>query len=276
MNKDKYYSIGEVSKITKLSKKTLRYYDEIGLMPPDKVENNQYRFYNMSTLLCVPVIKYYKQMGFKLDEMRSLIEGSTYSNLIKVFDNKLQELKAEEKALFVKYNSVKEWHDLILEAGNVIEHGILDVSLKYLNLGEYTYMNQAFDYNYNKSIVNIEFTNFIEENNNAVLGPVMMYFPSYIDKIKGKSKGVKIFQRTVESQGINNTLSLGGNTVISCYHVGAHENINDTYKKMLEWIDKKGYSCYEYSIERYVTDYWTTKNKDKFVTEIILELQNEI
>ena len=45
---------------------------------------------------------------------------------------------------------------------------------------------------------------------------------------------------------------------------------------MLEWIDKKGYSCYEYSIERYVTDYWTTKNKDKFVTEIILELQNEI
>ena len=270
MNKDKYYSIGEVSKITKLSKKTLRYYDEIGLMPPDKVENNQYRFYNMSTLLCVPVIKYYKQMGFKLDEMRSLIEGSTYSNLVKAFDNKLEELKAEEKALFVKYNSVKEWHDLILEAGNVIEHGILDVSLKYLNLGEYTYMN------YNKSIVNIEFTNFIEENNNAVLGPVMMYFPSYIDKIKGKSKGVKIFQRTVERQGVNNTLTLGGNTVISCYHVGAHENINDTYKKMLEWIDKKGYSCYEYSIERYVTDYWTTKNKDKFVTEIILELQNEI
>ena len=104
----------------------------------------------------------------------------------------------------------------------------------------------------------------------------MMYFPSYIDKIKGKSKGVKIFQRTVERQGVNNTLTLGGNTVISCYHVGAHENINDTYKKMLEWIDKKGYSCYEYSIERYVTDYWTTKNKDKFVTEIILELQNEI
>lgn len=104
----------------------------------------------------------------------------------------------------------------------------------------------------------------------------MMYFPSYIYKIKGECRGVKVFQRTVESQGADNTLALGGNTVISCYHVGPHENINDTYKKMLEWVEEKGYSCYYISIERYVTDYWTTKNKDKFVTEIILELKNEI
>lgn len=67
----------------------------------------------------------------------------------------------------------------------------------------------------------------------------MMYFTSYIDKIKGECRGVKVFQRTVESQGADNTLALGGNTVISCYHVGPHENINDTYKKCLNGSRKK-------------------------------------
>ena len=97
MKQQKYYSIGQVSKIANLSTKALRYYDKIGLISPDKVEDNQYRFYSMPTLLSVPVIKYYKQMGFKLEEMRSLIEGSTYNILEKVFNDKIDELKKQER-----------------------------------------------------------------------------------------------------------------------------------------------------------------------------------
>ena len=275
MKQQKYYSIGQVSKIANLSTKALRYYDKIGLISPDKVEDNQYRFYSMPTLLSVPVIKYYKQMGFKLEEMRSLIEGSTYNILEKVFNDKIDELKKQERELFIKYKSVKDWHDLIVEARSVIENEIDEISVKFQNTEQFTFMNQDFDYNYISSIVNIEFTNFIEQKNNAVIGPVMIYFPSYKDKIKGNAKSVKIVQKTIENQGKEHTINLGGNMIISCYHIGSHESINSSYEKMINWAKDRGYKCGEYSIERYVTDYWTTKNTEKFVTEIIMEVKNK-
>ncbi|MGL5439498.1 MAG: MerR family transcriptional regulator [Filifactoraceae bacterium] len=273
MKQEDYYSIGQVSKIANLSTKALRYYDKIGLISPDKVEDNQYRFYSMPTLLSVPVIKYYKQMGFKLDEMKSLVEGSTYSTLEKVFRYKIKELKAEERELFIKYKSVKDWYELILEARSVIENGIEEVSVKFQNQEEFTFMNQEFNNNYISSIVNIEFTNFIEKKNNAVTGPVMIYFPSYKDRIEGRAKSIKMVQKTIENHGEKNTIKLGGNLVVSCYHIGSHESINKAYEKITKWVKEKGYRLGDYSIERYVTDYWTTKNTDNFVTEIIIEVK---
>ena len=72
--KDKeYYTIGEVGKICNISAKALRYYDKIGVISPDYIcEENGYRYYSRKTLLTVPVMKYYKQMGFKLEEMQEL------------------------------------------------------------------------------------------------------------------------------------------------------------------------------------------------------------
>ena len=79
MQKEKLYSIGEVSKICNISKKALRFYDQIGIISPDVIcKENGYRYYNRETLLTVPIVKYYKQMGFKLEEMQDLVEGNTY------------------------------------------------------------------------------------------------------------------------------------------------------------------------------------------------------
>lgn len=44
-------------------------YDKINIISPDYIcEENKYRYYNRETLLLVPVIKYFKQMGFKLEK----------------------------------------------------------------------------------------------------------------------------------------------------------------------------------------------------------------
>ena len=73
---EKLYSIGEVSKICNISRKALRFYDKINIISPDYIsEENKYRYYNRETLLLVPVIKYYKQMGFKLEEMKEVLES---------------------------------------------------------------------------------------------------------------------------------------------------------------------------------------------------------
>lgn len=271
--KEYYYSIGEVSRICNVSKKTLRFYDKIGLISPDKVsDDNNYRYYTRKTLLSVPIIKYYKQMGFKLEEMRELLEGTTYSVFEKQFRRKIDELKELEKQVFQSYTSVKDWYDLILEAELVIDNKVTEVSVKYMENGEYCFLEQDFEFNYMESVINIDFTNFIESINNAITGPVMINFPSLKERMEGSTKKVRMVQRAICPLEDQNTIRLGGHMVASCYHIGSHDNLGETYEKIIRWAECHGYQCGEESLERYVTDYWTTKNPDQFVTEIMIKV----
>lgn len=276
MRDDELYCIGQVEKICNLSKKALRYYDKKGILSPDKVSaENGYRYYSKRTLLSVPMIKYYKQSGFKLEEMKIFLERTNYSIFERDLSKKIDELKELENEINLKLKSIKDWHDLIVEADSVIENDICEVAIKYIPAHTVVYLNQDFNYDYMESIINIEFTNYIESINNAITGPVIIEFPSFKEKMDGKCNKITVMQETILKCKENQIINFGGFMVASCYHIGKHENINKTYKKLQLWIDNNGYKYEEKSYERYVTDYWTTKNSEKFVTEVMVKINKK-
>ena len=62
--------IGEFSKMNKVTVKTLRYYDEIGLLSPSHVdEATGYRYYSGSQRMRLQRILALKQIGFSLHEI---------------------------------------------------------------------------------------------------------------------------------------------------------------------------------------------------------------
>ncbi len=61
----------------------------------------------------------------------------------------------------------------------------------------------------------------------------------------------------------------------SVYHIGKHETIDEEYEKILKWAAKKGYKCGKESFERYVVDYWTTRSREEFVSEVIVPIYRE-
>ncbi len=274
--KEELYSIGKVGEICKITKKALRFYDEKKILSPDKVsDENGYRYYSKKTLLSVPVIKYYKQSGFTLDEMRTFLEGTTYDSIHKSFGRKINELKELQNEINLKLRSVKDWDDLIVEAQMVIENDVSDVAIKYIDNQRLIFLNQDFKYDYMDSIINIEFNNYIDSINNAITGPVIICFPSFENKINGKCNKMKIMQETILKCKEEESVEFGGWMAASCYHIGAHEKIDETYKKIKKWTEEHGYLCAEESYERYVTDYWTTKNYDKFVTEVLVKVRRQ-
>lgn len=272
----KLYSIGKVEEICKITKKALRYYDKMGILSPNKVaDESGYRYYSKENLLSIPVIKYYKQSGFKLEEMRVFLKGSTYDFIEKSFRQKIDELNDFEKEINLKIKSIKDWHDLIVEAQMVIENNVSDVSVKYMESYNLVFLNQDFEYDYMNSIINIEFGNYIESIHNAITGPVIIRFPSFEDKINGKCNKMTIMQRTILKCKDDEVTKFGGCMMASCYHIGDHSSISETYNKIKDWAKERGYVCSEESYERYVTDYWTTKNKDKFVTEVLIKIRRK-
>lgn len=278
MKKKEQYFIGDMSRICNISKKALRYYDEIDLVPSQRDDCNNYRFYTQESLLAVPVIKFYKQMGFTLEQMKEFIEGNNstvFRSMQQAFKDKLQELQEDQAAIERKYVSVKDWYELIKEAKTVIENDIREVSIKFVEPASILYQEQVFDNNIKSSIINLTFTKHVEDLNNEITGPVIINYSSYRDRIDSKEQNIRLLQKTIMPCNQEDLFEFGGHLMLSCYHIGDHGDIGDTYVKMDSWASEKGYILDDESFERYVTDFWTTNNSSKFVTEVLIKVSRQ-
>ena len=70
------FKIGDFSKLSQISVKTLRYYDEIGLLRPSEVDRfTGYRYYTASQLSRLNRILLLKDLGLSLDQIGRLLES---------------------------------------------------------------------------------------------------------------------------------------------------------------------------------------------------------
>ncbi|WP_025848751.1 MerR family transcriptional regulator [Paenibacillus ehimensis] len=67
------YSIGQLSKKTNISIRTLRFYDEIGLLKPAKVADSGYRYYSNEEISVLRHITALKELGFTLASIKELL-----------------------------------------------------------------------------------------------------------------------------------------------------------------------------------------------------------
>ena len=88
------YSIGDFSRISRLGIKTLRYYHEIGLLVPSRIDRlTGYRYYNETLLERVRLILKLKNLNFSLDEIKELLENKPdAAELVKLFERKINDL----------------------------------------------------------------------------------------------------------------------------------------------------------------------------------------
>lgn len=68
------YSIGQIAKIAKVSNRTLRYYEELGLIAPKSRGENRYRYYDDSHLQRLNTIKMLQESGFALKEIVAALQ----------------------------------------------------------------------------------------------------------------------------------------------------------------------------------------------------------
>jgi len=69
------YTIGELARLSGVSTRTLRYYDEIGLLPVVSIEKGQ-RIYNQAEVDQLQRILFYRELKMPLKEIAPLIQGN--------------------------------------------------------------------------------------------------------------------------------------------------------------------------------------------------------
>ncbi|MDA5140179.1 MULTISPECIES: MerR family transcriptional regulator [Streptomyces] len=71
-----HMQIGEVASRTELSLRTIRHYEETGLVVPSARSQGGFRLYTEADVARLMVVRRMKPLGFTLDEMRALLEAT--------------------------------------------------------------------------------------------------------------------------------------------------------------------------------------------------------
>lgn len=74
MTDEKTMRIGEVAERTSLSFRTLRHYEEVGLVTPSGRTEGGFRLYTDEDVARLMIVRRMKPLGYTLDEMRTLLD----------------------------------------------------------------------------------------------------------------------------------------------------------------------------------------------------------
>lgn len=111
------YKVSEFSKMTGLSKETLRYYAEIKLLEPVFIDpNNKYRYYDNGSYLLARLLVHLRRFNFTIQEMLTVVNDESFENLEQILLKKRQGLVEQ----------VQQLNTLIEEMDDFFEFGLED------------------------------------------------------------------------------------------------------------------------------------------------------
>jgi DNA-binding transcriptional MerR regulator len=92
------YTSNQVSNMSGVSARTLRYYDEIGLLKPARIAPSGYRIYGQVELDMLQQILFYREMDFSLTDIKKLLSVPNFDRE-QAFMNHLAELSKKRERL---------------------------------------------------------------------------------------------------------------------------------------------------------------------------------
>lgn len=92
------YASNKVSKMSGISTRTLRYYDEIGLLKPARVASSGYRIYGQAELDKLQQILFYRELDFPLAAIKALLSAPAFDRE-QAFVNHLASLRKKRERL---------------------------------------------------------------------------------------------------------------------------------------------------------------------------------
>lgn len=122
----------QVAELTGISKRTLQYYDEIGILKPSSLTQSGYRLYNDDAMQKLQQILFFKELGFSLKEIRVLI--------LKPDFDRIAAFKKQKELFLLKRNRI----DRLIQLLSRLEKGEHCMEFKEFDLTEYIEALQQF------------------------------------------------------------------------------------------------------------------------------------
>lgn len=101
------YTVQKLGRLAGVSTRTLRYYDEIGILKPARINSSGYRIYGQKEVDLLQQIMFYREMGVNLETIKNLITSKNFSES-KALEDHLKKLLEQRMQLDLLIENVKK------------------------------------------------------------------------------------------------------------------------------------------------------------------------
>jgi DNA-binding transcriptional MerR regulator len=99
------FTVKQLAGMAGVSPRTLRFYDQIGLLRPETVGQNGYRYYGQNDLLRLQQILLFRELGFSLDQIKTILDRPDF--------DLLAALESHRRALLERADRVRRLVDTV-------------------------------------------------------------------------------------------------------------------------------------------------------------------
>lgn len=255
------YKISELSKITKLTVKALRYYDEQELLKPSYRAENLYRYYDDNDFKKAQLIALLRELDFSISEIKDIVsqydgEDDLSYYLVEKQQMIRQQIKMQ-KALIEKIDSYLK--------PNKREENSMDYKIEDKIFDAVTVVSIRYKGRYN------DVGKYIGELYKLAKGkPLGSAFNCYYDEEYKEQADIELCLPVKLSNA--STKQLPKIKAISTIHTGSYQTLNMAYKALMDYAKSHNIECKTPSREIYHKGPGMIfkGNPHKYVTQIIL------
>lgn len=132
-NLENTFQTGQLHQLLGITRDTLRYYEDVGILSPRKDEGNQYRKYGFADFFTLMGIEFYKKRGMSVSDIRQILNGLEPGDLPALLSDKEWELEQEITQLqrtHAKLRAAREFCETLEQTQNqfsIREHGLYEI-----------------------------------------------------------------------------------------------------------------------------------------------------
>lgn len=279
-NNIKYFSTGEFAKLCNIHKKTLFYYDEIGLFKPEKVMPTGYRYYSEYQLETFNIIYTLKDIGMPLKEIKEYMDNRTPENMLALFKHESKEIEKEINRLKRKQEIMSNKIKLIKEAKNINcdilleeqeeEYIILSDLIDKSKLNTLIKKNEdAYDIDAYVNLINLAYDNDLNygyPGGSIKTKEDLLHDNSYSYYYVRVNKNCNYKNMIIKPKG----------TYLVGYLKGYYSKAPLIYNKILEFINNHNLEMIGLAYEDVLIDQVCVKNPDDFVLKISIQVREKV
>lgn len=265
--------IGEFSKLTQVTVRMLRYYDEMGLLKPLQIDPwTGYRMYSITQIPVLNKIIYLRDSGFNVAEIAGALNREEDSCAVERLDKKHEEIRREIEAAQQKLKKIELARAELQSCRNEMYY---NVSIKSIPSYQVLSLRRTVENYYAEGHLWKEMEAFITEKNIAVTGLNFAIYHDldYREEDVDMEICVPVARMGEDAEGFTFRNTEPVSIMASTMVYGPFENIAGAFQNFSNWLlNNQEYQFAGTSRQIVHRGPWNEKGPDAFLTEIQIPL----
>ena len=268
---EQFLKISDFAKLCNVTKDTLFHYERIGLLRPEIVMENGYRFYSVKQFFTFDIIAILKETGMSLLDIKGYIENLDTDNFISLLTEKYRVLEEE-------HNKIKHMKNVLMNTINLTTRAMREICVEpvveyqeeqYLLVIDFEQgdsekvrmgkINKHYRHCLDKGLSETLTSGFIN-NRSSIENRRFFDADSYFCEISHKSKSDMFF---IKPKGRYALLD----------HQGYYDTIANTFNKLLAYIEMENLTVIGNAYIFEILSFVSAKDPEKYILKIAIEVQ---